>query len=83
MKSTLNKDLIEPYRRCGNTTRQVDFAIQLLFSGEDIKVEDHHKDGKDFNSNLNLFRKIVKRLQLEHGDYFNINRSDLTITWKQ
>ena len=53
-------------RRVGHTTRQVDYAIQLLFQGEVVKVLDHWKGGTIKEANKYLFDRILNRLNLEH-----------------
>lgn len=52
-------------RRDGNSTRQIDNAVQLLFRGETIRVLDHWEDGQHQNANEFLFRGIMKRLTYE------------------
>jgi hypothetical protein len=54
-------------RKVGNTTRQIDLAINQLFAGKKTKVLDHSKNGRDGNENKKLMSKIVKRLKNEHG----------------
>jgi hypothetical protein len=58
-------DLVDA-RRSGNTTRQIDYAVSLLFMGFKIIVMDHHLMGRDDMSNARLFRLIMNRLQTEH-----------------
>jgi hypothetical protein len=58
-------DLVDA-RRSGNTTRQIDHAVSLLFMGFKIIVMDHHLMGRDDMSNARLFRLIMNRLQTEH-----------------
>lgn len=53
---------ITPERCSGNTTRQVDYAIQLLFNGKTIRVESH--DG-GITSSKYLLKRIIKRLENE------------------
>lgn len=62
----------------GNTTRQIDFYIQVLFTNGKInEVIDHSLNKK--NSVL-LFEKIVARLALEHPAVkINANKKKLTI----
>lgn len=55
------------YRRDGNTTRLVDFYIQLLFRGYTVKCLDHHKLGEHRESNERLLNLILRRLALEHS----------------
>lgn len=54
-------------RATGNTTRQVDCAIQLLFQGKEIEVKDHWQWGVDIRANKYLLNKIKDRLFREHG----------------
>ena len=54
-------------RRSGNTTRQVDAAIDYLFSGYKVKVRDHHTFGANNKDDKVLFRKIIARLTYEHN----------------
>ncbi len=53
-------------RRRGNSTRQVDYAIQKLFEGYEVIVYDHHESGDNGNVNRELKRRIIKRLEAEH-----------------
>lgn len=52
-------------RRSGNSTRQIDYAIQLLFSGKIVKVVDHASEGRR-RVNQMLFNRIRDRLHFEH-----------------
>jgi len=51
-------------RQSGNTTRQIDFAIQILFEGHIVKVRDHSGIRQ---ANQDLFRRIMRRLEFEHN----------------
>jgi hypothetical protein len=51
-------------RRCGNTTRIIDNAIQLLFQGYKVKITDH--TGNYHYGSMYVFEKVIKRLGLEH-----------------
>ncbi len=57
-------------RKSGNTTKQVDHAIQLLFSEKTFKYAiectDHYKNGTHRESNERLFDLIYRRLNTEH-----------------
>lgn len=65
--STLNNDvIITSYRADGNTTRQVDYAIQLLFKNYIVQVSDHAFMGERRRSNEELFIRIKRRIELEH-----------------
>ena len=68
MKSTLDgaEFLILSGRRMGNTTRLIDYAIQIIFSGETVVIKDHHESGKNYSENKRLFDLIVRRLEIEH-----------------
>ena len=54
-------------RKVGNTTRQIDMAIQAIFSGQLVKVLDHYENGESTSSNNRLFDLIIRRLEREHG----------------
>ena len=54
-------------RRCGNTTRLVDRAIQILFSGKICIYLDHKDNGGDRQTNGYLLKKILRRLEIEHS----------------
>lgn len=56
-------------RALGNTTRQVDFAIDQLFQGKEILVQDHYHLGTHKPGNDHLFDMIMKRIMLEHSKY--------------
>ena len=53
-------------RAQGNTTRQVDLAIQLLFEGKRVLLHDHWESGNHERANKNLFNKVRDRLITEH-----------------
>lgn len=55
-------------RAVGNTTRIVDKAIQMLFNGDTIKVEDHFKYGEDRRANERLYHLIISRLKTEYRE---------------
>jgi len=67
IKSTLDGLFFYSKRRSGNSTKQIDLAIKLLYDGYKVKVEDHFGNGSHENANKNLFRRILKRLSLEHN----------------
>lgn len=76
-------------RGTGNTTRQVDLAIQLLFSGYKVEVKDHYNGGELRAANENLFDRILRRLSMEHhlrnesgSMLVDANRRELTIEFK-
>ena len=81
--STFKSDLIKPGRGVGNTTRQIDYAIQLLFEGKKIKVQDHYKEKL---THRNQFGRIMNRLSLEYGIHnkdVDYDFNNLTIKLKQ
>lgn len=59
------------YRRTGKTTRFVDQAIQILFSGgEVVLLEEDWKDRyMQVQTSKNLLERIEKRLINEHGGF--------------
>jgi hypothetical protein len=68
-------------RRDGNSTRQIDLAVQLLFSGKAIKVYDHYMIGLHLQANQDLFYRIMDRMTREHpGVKVFYNKSHLTIS---
>ena len=70
--STLDGMYFSSQRASGNTTRIINFAIELLFRGETIKVEDHHENGTNAMANRMLADRIMGRLVSEH---FNDDKS--------
>jgi hypothetical protein len=73
-------------KKQGNTTRQIDKAIELLYEGHIVVCEDHYKDGQSRQANINLFKKVLHRLECEHNlEYLmekkkiKINLNELTI----
>lgn len=61
-KTTLQGMEFEPGRAVGNSTRQIDNAVQLLFKGETVYVLDHWNQGTHNEANKNLFDRILDRL---------------------
>lgn len=57
-------DIDNESRRVGNTTRQIDGAIQALFSGKIVEVVAHYKPS--LMSNNILLGQIIRRMQMEH-----------------
>jgi hypothetical protein len=54
-------------KRCdGNTTRLVDRAIQIIFSGNICVVKDHWMNGEHDESNRFLYDRIMDRLENEY-----------------
>lgn len=67
-------------RRMGNSTRVADHAIQELFSGKKIHVQDHWENGRHDKANKFLFRTIMDRLKMEHpGQRIKFDEFKLTI----
>lgn len=60
--------------KAGNTTRLVDFAIQLVFNGYRVIIKDHKNNGNDSTANDCLYKKILRRLQIEHVQLLNDHR---------
>jgi hypothetical protein len=97
--STLDNDDVKLtcIRRNGNSTRQIDEAIQCLFNGYKVIVQDHaiiesippHRRG-DVRTNRisqNLFDRILKRIALEHNHLIKnntilIDKANLTMELK-
>ena len=70
-------------RRTGNTTRQIDAAIQYLFDGWAVRCEDH-SHGHVSNANTALMIRILRRIRAEHGylvsaGHVFVNRDEHTI----
>lgn len=55
-----------PYRRAGNTTRLMDYTIQLILQGKKVKLLDHAFNGENSRCNLEFAYKVRKRLSVEH-----------------
>ena len=72
-KSTLEAKIL-PGRKVGNTTRQVDIAIQFLFEGRTVVVRDHYLGGIHIESNALLLKRICERLQNEHPYLYTSER---------
>lgn len=73
-------------RRAGNTTRQIDHAIQLLFSGTIVHCTDHHEEGGSREMNRRLLELILNRLINEHNlrrDQIVIDKPDAIIYLKE
>lgn len=73
---------IRPGRAVGNSTRLIDKAIELIFSGKKVKVKDHYPS---IQADMFLFDRILKRLQNEHGHPMNVflfDKQNLTIELK-
>jgi hypothetical protein len=70
--STLECPELTTLRRNGNTSRQVNFAIELLYLGHRVIVEDHYRDGEDLNANNLLLIRILNRITSEYSDLMEI-----------
>lgn len=84
--STLAVGDIRSGRISGNSIRQVDFAIDQLYKGNIVKVEDHRDYGNNRAANRYLYNMIVKRLEAEHNlrflfatDKVRLNKNNLEI----
>jgi hypothetical protein len=64
--STLDCLDLNNIRQSGNSTRQVDFAIQKLFSGCVVNIQEHYHKGHNSFSNEILLKRILKRIYAEH-----------------
>jgi hypothetical protein len=74
----LIKGSITENRRSGNTTRLIDNAIQIIFSGNICVVKGHSNSDHVGNyENRELFNLIIKRLTSEH-QYHIINNHIVT-----
>jgi menaquinone-dependent protoporphyrinogen IX oxidase len=62
----LPEDAIVHGRRMGNSTRIADHAIQQLFKGYEVYVQDHHQNGRHQDANKFLLKQILRRLSMEH-----------------
>jgi len=66
MISTLLCPNLTIVRADGNTTRQIDFAVQALFKGERVEVKDHWESGQNLAANRDLLSRIVARVNIEN-----------------
>lgn len=70
--STLETPNLTSIRCDGNTTRQVDFAIQKLFQGFEVIIEDHYSiydKASAHRVNSMLFHRIMDRLKNNIKEY--------------
>lgn len=69
MKNLLeeSKHLIREGRAVGNTTRQVDTAIDLLHQGHEVLIKDHEGTR---HSNHRLLHMINRRLEFTYNHLF-------------
>jgi hypothetical protein len=71
--------LIDYYRCSGNSTRLIDRAIQLLYMGKIVVVQDHWQNGQHKEANRYLFEAILKRLSQEHQLTYLIKNKKIKI----
>lgn len=65
--STLETPGLTFKRADGNTSRQVDFAVQKLFEGREVLCIDHYYPFHNISKiNLELIKRIKARLENEH-----------------
>ena len=73
----------------GNSTRQINNAIEILFTEGGVLIEDHASTSFEQRHNKkrinrHLFDRVLKRLYYEHrGIDIAVNASKLTITLKK
>ena len=66
--STISSILESTNKRAdGNSTRIINNAIELLFQGYCVKVEDHFENGTSLKANRVIFVKLLDRLFYEHN----------------
>lgn len=76
-RNTLDGADIRIGRGQGNSTRQVDLAIDYLFKGYKVEVRDHHENGKNPIANSRLLASILDRLELEHPRLVKLERTEI------
>jgi len=70
-------------RMCGNTTRLIDHAVQIIMSGKICHVLDHHEMGESVAANNKLASKIMYRLHNEFNHLqFKYDTFKNTISFK-
>jgi len=86
IKNTLEGLEFNYQRRSGNSTKQIDLAIDLLYKGYKVEIRDHWECGHHREANKNLFYRALKRLDSEHnlrhlieGGKIKIDKNKLTI----
>lgn len=78
--STIDESIIHSGRMVGNTSRQINLAIDMLFKRNTVIVRDHYEHGKNKEANKRLMSLIIKRLQTEYSNtLFNIDKNTLEI----
>lgn len=77
----LKEPVIIDRRTVGNSTRQIDHYIQVLFIEGSVNIKDH---AFKINKNMNrwLLNKVMDRLLAEHSYNNTFKVNDLTITVK-
>ena len=65
-KSYTKDTIIKEGRMVGNTTRLVDYYIQELFKGGEVRIHDHYGSKQ---ADRDLISRIRQRLTIEHGIY--------------
>jgi hypothetical protein len=81
--SSLHGVDIRPQRRCGNTTRIIDNAIQIVYSGNICQFEDHHTKGNALDK---IFTRFVDRLNYQDDgiiDLLDVDRIKHTVAIKE
>jgi len=88
-KNTIEGVELNTERRSGNSTRQINSAIDNLFKGFIVEVKDHWENGNHRKANEMLFRRILDRLHFEHQldllikqNLIKINKKELTLEVK-
>lgn len=85
VKHTLNVYDYKVGRRIGNTTRQINAAIEMLFNDTVVVCFDHHNFGTSRTSNERLADLIMRRLKIEHQvdmKYIKFDKNLLTLQLK-
>lgn len=77
-KDTLYKNLIKEGKSVGNTTRQVNQAIEDLFEGFTLNVKDHCDNGENKEANYELVNNILFRLLTEH----KMSNKNISVNYK-
>ena len=71
-------------RRSGNSTRQVDYAIQQIFSAPRTKVlVIDHAGTISEDANKRLFKRVVDRLIMEHNLDYALDEGIAEIDYKK
>lgn len=73
---TIVYDNPDYHRRSGNSTRQIDKAVQIIFSGHKCIVHDHWNGGTGQKTNQDLFSRILNRIHAEHHAWFPMLKVD-------